>query len=324
MLVELPGGFLYPEECRIQPFTYGDASALSLLGRTNDPETLFKIIDKRVNLDVNSLTIQDFWYILYWQRINSYSTFPVKLPWTCNHCEHKNLNEVTGSSLIINDLDNKYYHGIEVDFPDSGVLKVRLKLIGDEIKLKKYMRTEKIEDPTGEIYETLLTACMLEHNGGTLKERYNTVKGMSADDQFTLKGVEDYFEYGVKDYSEFTCENCKEVVKVGYELDLTSFFPSVQDKSSVGSRILFSKASVPADSHFTGNGLDESDVHSKDTHEPSKSPKREEKPTPTKNESEKVVYTQEDLQRMLTSGLQEALSAPDHVEKSLEELTKDR
>lgn len=307
MLVELPGGFLYEDNCRIQPFTYGDASVLSLLSKTNDPESLFNIINKRLNLDVNVLTLQDFWFILYWQRINSYSSFPVKLPWTCNHCEHKNLDEMSGSSLIIEDLSRDYYHGIEVNFPDSGVLKLRLKLIGDEIKLKKYMRKEKIEDTTGEIYETLLTASILEYNGGTLKERYELVKNMSADDQFTLKGVEDYFDYGVKDYSEFTCEECKEVVKVGYELDLTSFFPTIQDKSDVGSRILFSKPSASANRKSTEPGFYEGDVHSKNSHEPSEGLEREKEST-TKSNTEKV----ESPQQFDTENL------------SLEELIKDR
>ena len=325
MLVELPGSALYNEDCRIQPFTYGDASALSLLSKTNDPDTLFNVVNKRVNINVNELTIQDFWFILYWQRINSYSSFPVKLPWTCNHCQHKNLNELSGSSLIIEDLNPDYYHGIEVDFPDSGVLKVRLKLIGDERELKKYMRKEKIEDPTGEIYETLLTACMLEGNGGSLKERYELVKNMSADDQFTLKGIEDYFDYGVKDYSEFTCENCKEVVKVGYELDLTSFFPSVQDKPDVGSRILFSKTSKSTNRQSTRRGSNEGDVHSPDTHESPENTKRKKKPTTsqtTSTKSQEIKYTSEDLQKMLTKGLQEALESPNVG--TLEELTKDR
>lgn len=327
MLVELPGHHLY-NEVRLQPFTYGDASVLSLLDKTNDPDKLFDIIDKRLNINVRELTIQDFWYTLYWQRINSYSSFPVKLPWTCNYCEHKNLDEMSGSSLIIEDLNPEYFHGIEIDFPDSGILKIRLKLIGDEIELRKYMKKEKIEDPTGEVYETLLTACMLEYNGGTLKERYDLVKNMSADDQFTLKSVEEYFDYGVKDYSEFTCENCKEVVKVGYELDLTSFFPSVQDKSSIGSRILFSKTSTSADRQSTECGSDESSIHSPDTHEPLKSTKRKKKattkPAPS-TRTEEVDYTPEDLQQMLTSGLKDALENDDISKfQGLEEIVKDR
>ena len=44
VVVELPGDRLYPEDCRIQTFTYGDASALSLLPKTQDTQKLFEVV----------------------------------------------------------------------------------------------------------------------------------------------------------------------------------------------------------------------------------------------------------------------------------------
>ena len=81
-LVELPGDRLYSEECKIETFTYRDASTVSLLAETQDSQKLFEVIDQRITLDVGDLTLQDFWFIMHWQRINSYSSFPSRVPWT--------------------------------------------------------------------------------------------------------------------------------------------------------------------------------------------------------------------------------------------------
>ena len=72
--VELPGNWLYPDDCFVQTFSLADASALSLLPKTQDVRKVFDIMDRKINLDVKKLTLQDFWFLLYWQRINSYIT----------------------------------------------------------------------------------------------------------------------------------------------------------------------------------------------------------------------------------------------------------
>ena len=95
--VELPGDRLYSDDCYVTTFSLADASALSLLPKTQDTRTIFEIMDRRINLDVKKLTLQDFWFLLYWQRINSYLTFPIKLPWKCPHCKTKNQDELTAA-----------------------------------------------------------------------------------------------------------------------------------------------------------------------------------------------------------------------------------
>ncbi|NNK83721.1 MAG: hypothetical protein HKO92_11410 [Flavobacteriaceae bacterium] len=328
--VELPGDRLYIDECRIQTFTYGDASALSLLPKTQDTQKLFEVIGRRINIPVKLLTLQDFWFIMYWQRINSYSHFPVKLPWTCPHCKTKNTDELTGSCLEINDLDDDYYHGIELDFPDIGPLKLRLKLVGDEIEAKRYIRENKINDIDGEIFEELLTACMLEPNGGSLSDRYNLVRQMSSNDQFLLKAFEAEFDYGVQSYSEFTCENekCREVAKVSFTFDLANFFPSVQDKSNVRSRILSRKAPAPANRDNKRHGFDESSVHQGSPHKESKNNERktETNESPS-NGQEKIELTPEELQRLINEGVDNAIKdSMQEIEAStsLDDLTANR
>lgn len=307
LLVSLPGDRLYPEECRIQTFTYGDASTLSLLPKTQDTTKLFEVIGRRLSIDVKMLTLQDFWFILYWQRINSYSSFPVKLPWTCPHCKTKNIDELTGSKLIINDLDPDYTHGMEVEFPDLGVLKFRLKLVGDELLIKKYLRENDLTDSTPELFDELLTACMLDLNGGSLEERLHLVQNMSAQDQFILKALENEFDYGVKNYADFTCENdkCKEVVKVNYQFDLASFFPSFQDKSDVRSRVLLRKTAKPADREPSRHGSNEIDLYQGSPCEELKGTSGQTESSPISNElqEKKIEMTASELHRLIQEGI---------------------
>lgn len=328
VLVELPGDRLYPEECRLQTFTFGDASTLSLLPKTQDTRKLFNIVDKRMNFDVKLLTLKDFWFILYWERINSYSSFPVKLPWTCSLCEHKNYDELSGSDLIIDDVDPEYHHGMELDFPDSGPLKLRLKTVGDELNALKYIREKQAKDVDEEFFDALLTAGMLEYNGGTLEERVNKVINMSSDDQFLIRAFENEFDYGVKDYSNFTCEGCKEVVKVRYKFDLTNFFPSIQDQPDVRSRILSSKASVSTTELDRGRGSDEVDLHKGDARKKSKSSTGETKSNESSDASqekqEKIELTPEELQIMIQKGIEEATTKTEDKYSTLDEVTKGR
>lgn len=330
VLVELPGDKLYPEECRIQTFTYSDAIAISLLRKTQDVRKLFEVLDRRMNLNVQDLTLQDFWFILYWHRINSYSSFPIKLPWTCHHCKTKNYDELRGSDLIIEDLDPEYHHGITLNFNSVGPVKLRLKLVKDEIESERYLRDQGLKDQDFALEETL-DACMLEPNGGNLSERISLLQEMNSDDHFLLKAFESEFNYGVQKYSKFTCENesCKEVVKVHYEFDLTNFFPSFQDKSDVRSRILSSKTSGTTNRKSSGNGSNEDDLYKRDSYQESETTQRETRSDEVPNKSPKVSQevleiTPEELNRLIRDGVKQATGQSEDPLVPLEDLVKDR
>lgn len=300
--VELPADRLYKEDCYCTTLTLSDASSLSLLPKTKDTKKVFSIIDNHLNLNVKKLTLPDFWFLLYWQRINSYPSFPIKLPWECPHCNTKNVDELTGSKLVIKDLPEEYYaettdDGIEVDFPSTGPLFIRVKLAGDELEVQNYFRSTGVT-PTPELYEELLMACMLSPNGQTLEERHKLLKTMSADDHMVLEAFEDMFDFGVQPYSEFTCHECKEVSKVTFEFNLTNFFPSVSNSQDLRARILPRKGVKSAPVTDPSNGSSESSIHTEDSRELHKNVKTNEGFSKIEGE-EIVTYTQEELEEML-------------------------
>lgn len=318
MIVELPGDRLYPEACRITPFTLSDASALSLLPKTQDTKKLFQIMDEKINLDVKKLTPQDFWFLLYWQRINSYVTFPIKLPWECPHCDTKNSDELSGSKLVIEDIDDVYEtfesngklcHGLVVDLPSAGEKEVRLKLVGDELLVENHLRMKGISKPEPEVYETYLIACMFEPSGGTLEERYQMVKNFSAEDHFYLKGLEEQLDYGVKNYAEFTCMECKEVSKVRFQFDLVTFFPSISNKSDIRARILPRKGAKSANKGLGEGRLSKDSVHTEEAHRLPEDSQTYERSEDSRNESEKKIeMTPAELQALIQSEVSKASS----------------
>jgi hypothetical protein len=126
-----------------------------------------------------------------------------------------------------------------------------------------------------------------------------------------LSSFDEEFNYGVQNYSEFVCENekCKEVAKVRYSFDLARFFPSLQDKSNVRSRILPRKTSKSTDSKPPRHGLNESNPHEGHSHKELKEAPREAESVESPDEGEeKVALTPEELQRMIEVGVQRALS----------------
>jgi len=297
--VELPGDHLY-DECYATTFTLGDAEALSIVQKTGDTKQLYEVIDKRLNLSVYELTLQDLWYLLHWQRINSYPKYPLSIPWDCPNCEHSNRHELRGSNLDIKDIDPDYEHGVTVDFPSAGELQVRLPLVGDENTAKAYLRKLRIKDADPALYKQILIACTLEPSGGTLDDRVKLVDSMDADDHIVYKGFEQLLDYGVQRAAKFTCDNCKEESKVKFRFDLTTFFPRVSHTDDIRSRILLRKA--PANNEDTGGGSREADLHAGDAHEESEGTETEARPSKGTNRGQKKVKGPSDDTKVKKAG----------------------
>ena len=295
-LVPLPGDSLYVGDCYLQTFTLNDARSLFAISKTADTANLFKLINNRTNLDAENLTIQDLWFIFYWQRINSYPNHPMRTPRECPHCNHNNSSTLSAGKLVIKDLDSEYEHGVEFNFPsaineDGSPLHVpiRLQLVGDEITASKFIKnTLEVAKPSRELVQEVILACMLEPMGGPLSERYGWVKKnlTSADDAMALKAFEDHFDYGVMNHANFECEDCPEDTKVRFPFDLVNFFPTIRDSRDIQSRILSRKASQPTDTESGGGGPSEASVYTEDAR---KRPEgAETKKGPSSSENEKV------------------------------------
>lgn len=123
--VWLPSGFV-PYEWKsllIRRFTVGELSAIVRARTSGNMRHLIRAIDSTLSVPVTDLTQGDFWYIMYWHRLNSYKKSPFVIDWTCSAKKHlervaageveaqtlKNLVTVNRSNLVENRLDEVEY-----------------------------------------------------------------------------------------------------------------------------------------------------------------------------------------------------------------------
>ena len=141
---ELPSKYLpYKfDKINIRGFLLPEIRLIAKAHAQKDIYYVIKAVDSVIDQDVNILTIPDFYYLLYWLRIESYPKTPMYLPWTCDNdvplevngkkvegetqkCGFENLSQLTQTALSIDYLDkcpgfDKLPRGL--DFPRVSVM----------------------------------------------------------------------------------------------------------------------------------------------------------------------------------------------------------
>lgn len=88
--VFLPSKFLpYSfKRIMIRQLTRGEIKAVIRAKASGSHRHLIQAVDQTIDQDVYDLTIGDFWYLMYWHRINSYKRTPFNVTWKCTHEPH--------------------------------------------------------------------------------------------------------------------------------------------------------------------------------------------------------------------------------------------
>lgn len=103
---ELPSHFVFYDfkSLHIRKFKPSDAS-LIYRGMTEGKFSLIiDAIDNTINVDARKLTVGDFFYLMYWQRINSYPRKPLTIEWTSRY-GNENKFTVNNTSITIKSLE---------------------------------------------------------------------------------------------------------------------------------------------------------------------------------------------------------------------------
>lgn len=249
--IDLPTkGVPYPgvDAIELKPLNVLQIKRMFSLGVEGVGDKIYDILNGSIKgIKIQELTVGDFWFVMHWIRFNTFSAHPIRIPWTCPHCETEN-NTVLDNSLIeINDLEEDYKPGKMkikmIDHPDP--LHFRLQVIGDEtaaadqltdyIRQKKRLKsTAKVTLTEGDLWNAVL-AMIIEPNGGTFEERYELVSTLSPDDLFRIQSIADVYTHGVGDVIKLTCANpdCGQESEVRYSLNIRNFFPRTGDRDSV-------------------------------------------------------------------------------------------
>lgn len=285
--LELPGHKIYKKDINLSTFTLSDIQEIAVIRATADENKLYKLIDRKLHgISVEELSNQDLEYILHWQRINSYSHFPIELKWDCPGCDNKNTSEITGNDLVISNLEEDYKDFVSLKlFSLDEDIKVRLSTVGDNMKVKSYMISNDIEESDLNKRSTLTLAMQLEPNGGSLEDRIQLVDKLSPDDYLLIKEFESIYDFGVKPYVEKECFTCGRGTKVGFKFTLDKFFPDLPNRPNLRDRILSNKPSV---SEGRRDGLSKGSVDEKSSHKVTTG-SRNEKGSVKVNNSKKVA-----------------------------------
>lgn len=106
--VMLPSKFIPYEfkELWVRPFNVDDIGAIAETQSASglDFTKLVDTLNNAISCDVRDLTLPDFFYLLYWERLNSYLSSPFEIHWTSRY-GNANITTVTQDCLITDYLE---------------------------------------------------------------------------------------------------------------------------------------------------------------------------------------------------------------------------
>lgn len=68
----------------IRPFTLHELKLISRSASLGDPQPIIRAIDLTISEDVNDLTTGDYFYVMLWHKIHSYTKTPLIVEWPCD------------------------------------------------------------------------------------------------------------------------------------------------------------------------------------------------------------------------------------------------
>lgn len=253
--IDLPSGFQF--------YSFDSLAARTLLGghqakfsrAAKEKRLRYSVEALSATLEPNrsafDLTPGDFFFLMYWQRVNSFSKSPMIITAYCENEDHlhsvyegdeeddpdnpgeKRLVKKPEDSLRIEQvlhnttLDSKYAETVDL----SGFTLTQRYNLGVETMRDVVEATEILQDAEEVTEDQLFLmkyAPFLKTGPGqaNLKEKMGVIEQMSADD---LTELEEYMgrvtQYGVSETANLTCKECGASVRVHIPIDALTFLP---------------------------------------------------------------------------------------------------
>ena len=264
---------ILPSNCVFYPFKTLSSKPIGLnqqrkLSRglsTGSMRTVVEAINTCIDRDIYQLTIGDFWFIMFWLRINSFKKSTWKIPFKCEGVQHN--QDVLENKLDASTLDNvvevtntlikeqqikftdvelaEYIATLEVsnsvrlyvatvqDLVEGEELISRIEAAQDDV-LEADPVARKVESDA-DLYDEddmlLKYASILSREHGvTLKERIQFLldADLSGDASYELDQYIAKIDHGVEEKVEVICSGCRTSRTVSLSLDVFTFLPSLQ------------------------------------------------------------------------------------------------
>jgi len=254
--IELPGHAFYKEEMTGRTLTELEVKKLAALTHGDNIKGIVQLLNDAVSNDLFELYTDDFWYLMWWLRVQTFPSYPIVVPWTCK-CGAENKSDLTADKLKYIDIPEEFnpLHA-QVRLSNGELISIRPQKVKDEFDVDAYLKQRMIKDPDRSIKGVLLDlACLGE--GKTIDDLYKSYKAgnFSTEDFFTIQGFKTLYTWGVNKIADFSCYKCKEGVSVEYEVTLTNFFPDILHREYLKQRILFNVPSTPTEEPVRDDGL---------------------------------------------------------------------
>jgi hypothetical protein len=205
------------------------------------PRLLGEAVGHCIDRSPFELTVGDFWYLMYWLRINSYPKAPYEIRWTCMEDEHlqavqkrektgaslNNVEVITRTKITQKNLDAEACLKLIEDAAEMG-MSLSIPTFGDFVHSSE-IRAE-LNDALSPDDEWMLpfASCLDKTHGETLIDRFRwlTEEG-SPDMMFILEKFMQTSDHGVIEKVNAKCTGCGKSTELPMSVDLLSFFPGV-------------------------------------------------------------------------------------------------
>lgn len=234
ILVKLPGQKLYDKEFRFRTFTLQDLRDLTTATETNDVARFISVINNTCDQDISELTVYDFYFVLWHQRMNSFTRHPYTVTWQCG-CGRENTSEIKVSNLVITDVAEDFEDGGEQILFAEQKVHYHFERISHILDAIDQANEHQIHNRSrSEIISDLVLCSRIyypEDKEKTVWERRSTYfnpndeKGFSPDDIIDFSMWDQKFSYGVKENLKLTCAECNKETTMEYKIEMMEFFP---------------------------------------------------------------------------------------------------
>lgn len=260
--IELPSGFQFYDFTHISARTLLAAHQAKFSRAHKEQKLRYTVEGISATLEPSKsafdLSVADFYFLMYWQRVNSYSKNPMLITAYCDNTEHnekvyigydaeepapdsteeepktvkvhKKLDESTlKTEVLLNNttLETKYLDPVNFDeHPVRAKYGLHIETMRDVVEATEWLLDN---EATEEDLFALKYAVFVRRRPGcsTLKERMDYVSKIPAEDMDEFdRYIEAVTAYGVSEFAVIKCKECGASSKVKITLDALTFLPS--------------------------------------------------------------------------------------------------
>ena len=214
---------------------------------TDSFRLIAEAIGDTISRPVYQLTLGDFWFLMYWHRINSFPRAPFVVPFACEDDDH--LEEVIAGKKSVETLKNELLIDSSTLTIDSIEDDIVPELVASQNALTEYGITlypttvgtflqfrdenEGVDYIDAQVDWLSKYAMHLSpYAHGTLDQRRDVLrdKNISSDHLFSIEEYVNSVTHGVSEEFSVACKECGAKRVVYQAFDATNFFPQVHRK----------------------------------------------------------------------------------------------